>query len=129
MPSEAVIQNWGAAMLRRSVIALLTVSAFGVALTSAGISAAMPGGSHAQGSGLHVVHRHFPRHDHRTFPPFFGYGYLPYGGYYGADLSGYTMPDYANYLSTPAALFSMLHLPDPAIALAPSCKHSVETKK
>ena len=121
-------------MLRRSTIASLTVATLGLSLMSAEVSAAT--GGHSQASGLRVAHRHFPRHDHflrhdhNMLAPYAAYGYLPYGGFNGADLSGYTMSDYSNYFTNPVALFSMLRMLDPAIrpAMAPTCKHSVETK-
>jgi hypothetical protein len=109
------------------MIAILAVAAFGVSFNSNDVSAAAPGAGHSQANGLLIPHRHFPRHDHRTFAPYAGYSYMPYGDFTGADLSG--MPDYSNYFTDPVGVFSMLRLIDHARpATAPSCKHSVETK-
>jgi hypothetical protein len=115
-------------MLRRSMIALLTVAAFGLSFNSTEASAAPSG--HAQSSGLQVSHRHFPRHGHRAFAPN-AYEYMPYGDITGADLSGFYTPDFSNYFTNPVGLFSVLRLMDRTIPRSTplSCKHSVETKK
>ncbi|HTT48382.1 MAG TPA: hypothetical protein VMG39_10330 [Pseudolabrys sp.] len=118
-------------MLRRSVIAIVTVAAFGFSFSSANVPAAtFADGGHSQGLSRPFFHGHFLRHDHRAHAPYAGYGYLPYGGFVGADMSDYYGADSYSYFSNPIGLFSMLRLLDHAMpAPAPlSCKHSVETK-
>jgi len=119
-------------MLRRSVIALVTVAAFGVPFNSASVSAATPGGAggHPQGLVRPFFSGHSHRFNHRAHAPYPGYGYLPYGGFVGSDMSAYYEPDSYSYFTNPIALFSMLRLLDHAMPVsAPlSCKHSVETK-
>jgi len=117
-------------MLRRSVIAIVTVAAFLVPFTSATVSAAPHGGGQPQGLSRPFFNGHSPRFHHRPHAPFVDYGYLPYGGFAGADMSDYYPADYSSYLANPIGFFSMLRLLDHAMPLsAPiSCKHSVETK-
>lgn len=115
-------------MLRRSMIALLTLAACAASFNSTEVFAATPGG-HGQSNGLLVSHRHFPRHGHHAFAPY-AYEYMPYGDVTGADLSGFYTPDFSNYFTNPVGLFSMLRLMDRTISRSTplSCKHSVETK-
>ena len=118
-------------MLRRSVIAMVTVAACAVSFNSAGVSAATHGGgSHAQGLVRPLFNRHFPGHARRARAPFAGYDYLPYGGLVGADMSPYYSPDAYSYFTDPIAFFSMLgRLENTMPRLTPlGCKHSVETK-
>lgn len=129
MHPKAVNRDWEPAMLRRSMIALLTVAAFGLALNSTNVCATTfgSGHGHAHSSGLLTSHRHFPGHRHHAFAPY-AYEYMPYGDLTGADLSGYYTPDYSDYFTNPVGLFSMMRLLERRIPAASTCKHSVETK-
>ena len=119
-------------MLRRFIIAIATVAAFGILFSSTDASAAKLGG----GGGLsrsfnpYLLNRHSPRYDHRVYGQYGGYGYLPYGGFVGADSSDYYTPDYSNYYIDPISAFATLHLLDPVIPppRSLSCKHSQEIK-
>jgi hypothetical protein len=121
-------------MLRRFIIAIATVAAFGISFSSTNASAAKLGGGdgHLHTSNPTFFNKHSLRHDRGGYGyfPYGAYGYLPYGGFVGANLSDYYTPDYSNYYIDPIGAFSTLHLLDPVIPPPPplSCRHSQETK-
>jgi len=133
-------------MLRRFIIAIATVAAFGISFSSTNASAAEHGsrGGHSHTFNPKSFNGHslrYSRHSHsghslrynrraHGFSPYGGYGYFPYGGFAGAYLPDYSMPDYSNYYIDPIGAFSMFQRLDPYIPLPPplSCHRSQETK-
>ena len=76
-------------MLRRFVIAIAIVAAFGVSFSSTNASAAKLGGrgGHSHSFSPYSFNKHSLRYGRRgyTSSPYGGYGYLPYGGFVGAS--------------------------------------------
>jgi hypothetical protein len=121
-------------MLRRCIIIIAAVAAFGILFNSTNASAAKFGGGvgHSHTFNRASFNKHSFRYGRGAYGhlPFGGYAYFPYGGFVGADLSSYYPADYSNYYIDPIGAFSTLHLPDPVMPPPPplSCHHSVETK-
>jgi len=121
-------------MLRRVIIAIAAVAAFGISFSSTNASAAEHGsrGGHWRTFNPKSFNGHSLRYNRRARGsfPFGGYGYFPYGGFAGAYLPDYYTPDYSNYYIDPFGAFSLLQRLDPYIPPPPplSCHRSQETK-
>jgi hypothetical protein len=121
-------------MLRRFIIAIATVAAFGVSFNSTNASAGKLGGGsgHPHSFNPYFFNKHSLRYGHHAYmsSQYGSYWYLPYGGIVGANLLDYYTPDYSSYYIDPMSAFATLHQLDPMTPPRPPsrCQHSQEVK-